>query len=208
MIAAIALLAGSLVRPAVAADLVVVVRDAAGQPVKDAVAMLAMPGAAAAPIKFNWPSTMSQHDITFDPFVLVVPVGSDVAFPNNDKVRHHVYSFSPAKKFQLKLYGHQEAPSINFDKAGVVALGCNIHDQMVAFIRVVDTPYAGKTDASGQVVLRNVPPGAGKLTLWHPYMKAAKNEQTRPAAIGPNGGREAFTIDLRAMPAMGKMSGM
>jgi plastocyanin len=191
-----------LARPAAAADVTVVVRDAAGQPVKDAVAMLRTGAPAAQPIKFAWPYKVSQHDIQFDPFVLVVPVGSDVTFPNQDKVRHHVYSFSAAKKFQLKLYGREENRTVKFDKAGVVALGCNIHDQMIAFVMVVDTPYAGKTDASGQVVLRGVPAGAGKLTVWHPYMKSARNEQARPITVGQNGGREAFAVDLRAASPM------
>jgi plastocyanin len=204
LLAALAIAAfGLLAGPALAGDLTVVVRDAAGQPVKDAVAMLRTGAPPAGPIKFTWPYSVSQHDIQFDPFVLVVPVGSDVSFPNNDKVRHHVYSFSAIKKFQLKLYGHEENRTINFDKAGVVALGCNIHDQMIAFILVVDTPYAAKTDAAGQVTLRNVPAGAAKLTVWHPYMKTARNETMRPVTVGPSGGREQFAVDLRPAPMAG-----
>ncbi|MBN9320162.1 MAG: methylamine utilization protein [Caulobacterales bacterium 68-7] len=198
LIAVLAVLASPTL--AKAADLVVTVRDAAGQPVKDAVAMLRTGAPAGQPVKFTWPYRVSQHDISFDPFVLVVPVGSNVSFPNNDKVRHHVYSFSPTKKFQLKLYGREEDRSVLFDKAGVVALGCNIHDQMAAFVVVVDTPYAGKTDASGQVTLRGAPAGAAKLTVWHPFMKTAGNQTLRTVNVGANGGREAFTVDLRPAP--------
>ena len=129
-----ALAALTLSSQAAAGDLSVVVRNAAGHPVKDAVVTLkpAGGGVAGAPIKFTWPYSVAQQNIAFNPFVLIVPVGSNVTFPNKDKVRHHVYSFSPTKKFELKLYGRDESRGVVFDKAGVVALGCNIHDQMIA----------------------------------------------------------------------------
>jgi len=99
-------------------------------------------------------------------------VGSDVGFPNKDKVRHHVYSFSATKKFELKLYGQQEERTVHFDKAGIVPLGCNIHDQMIGFIVVTDSPYAVKTNAAGEAVIRGLPAGAATLSLWHPDMRA------------------------------------
>ena len=83
---------------------------------------------------------MAQENISFSPHVLIVPVGATVAFPNHDRVRHHVYSVSKPKKFDIKLYGRDETRTEAFDKPGVVALGCNIHDQMSGFIIVVDTP--------------------------------------------------------------------
>ncbi|HET6942615.1 MAG TPA: methylamine utilization protein, partial [Sphingomicrobium sp.] len=82
--------------------------------------------------------SVSQRDMQFHPFVLVVPVGAKVSFPNLDPTRHHVYSFSPAKKFELKLFAKDQSRSVVFDKPGVVALGCNIHDAMTAFIYVAD----------------------------------------------------------------------
>mgnify|MGYP001117492615 CR=1 FL=1 len=87
------------------------------------------------------------------PYVLLVPKGATVAFPNLDRVRHHVYSFSKAKRFELKLYGQEENRTVTFDQAGTVAVGCNIHDQMSAFVKVVGTPYAERTDANGRVVI-------------------------------------------------------
>jgi plastocyanin len=186
---------------AMAGDLTVVLKTASGQPVSDAVATLTYASAPrAAPIRFAWPMTMSQHNIQFEPFVLVVPVGSDVVFPNLDKVRHHVYSFSPTKKFELKLYGKEQARTVNFDKIGAVALGCNIHDQMVAFIRVVDTPYAAKSVASGEAVLRGAPAGPAILTIWHPYLKTPKNELQIKVNIGAAAARQAVTVDLRPGP--------
>jgi plastocyanin len=91
---------------------------------------------------------MAQQKKQFVPEVLVVPVGSEVRFPNHDTVRHHVYSFSPAKKFELKLYTGTPANPVLFDRPGVVVLGCNIHDQMVGWILVVDTPYYAQTLAA------------------------------------------------------------
>ena len=189
--------------PALAADLIVTIRTANGQPVKDAVATLHYPGGAenTAGAKLAGPYVVSQHSISFDPFVVVVPVGTDVTFPNKDTVRHHVYSFSPAKRFELKLYGREEARAVKFDKVGVVALGCNIHDGMVAFIKVVDTPFAAKTDDKGQAMLKGLPAGSVQVRVWHPYLKAPGNEIERAVAVSASGAPvQTMQIDLRNAP--------
>ena len=146
-----ALLLGLLVAgPAWAGDLAVSLKTPSGKPVAEAVVMVAAPpGAPRAPIKFPWAYRMAQKDMSFVPFVLVVPVGAEVAFPNFDPVLHHVYSFSPAKPFELKLYGRDQTRVVKFDRVGIVAVGCNIHDDMTGYIRVVDTPFAAKTNAAG-----------------------------------------------------------
>jgi plastocyanin len=203
------LLAGAaflvLASPAAAANLTVLVQTSDGQPVRDAVVTLKpASGAAAGPIKFAWPYAMAQHNIAFDPFVLIVPAGADVAFPNKDSVRHHVYSFSATKKFELKLYGRDETRHVTFDKAGVVALGCNIHDQMLGYVYVVDTPYAAKTGADGAVTLQGVPAGAAAMTVWQPNMKTPKNQLVRNLTVAAGGGRETVSVDLR--PAAMKMN--
>jgi plastocyanin len=176
-----------------AADLTVAVRSPRGQPVADAVVMVDGQGQA----RFDWPMRIEQRDMKFNPFVLVVPVGASVSFPNHDNVRHHVYSFSGAKKFELKLYGKDETRSVVFDKPGVVAVGCNIHDSMVAFIRVVTTPFAEKTSASGEVRLRGVPAGAVTLRVWHPYAKLPGGEMARAVQLPAGGGRQEVVLDLR-----------
>ncbi|MDQ0463863.1 plastocyanin [Caulobacter ginsengisoli] len=194
-----------LAAQAQAADLTVRLKNAAGQPIADAVVTVKpAAGLPSGPIRFDWPLRMSQQNIAFHPFVLIAPVGATVAFPNFDKVRHHVYSFSPAKKFELKLYGNDETRSVVFDKPGVVALGCNIHDQMLAFIRVVDTPYAAKTDASGLAVIRGLPSGAATATIWQPYLRAPKNEMSRPVSVTPAGASLNLTAEVRP-PAPMKM---
>jgi len=195
--------AGVAASNATAADLMVQVKTAAGAPVEDAVVTVyPASGGDTGPIHFDWPMKMTQQNISFHPFVLIVPVGALVSFPNLDNVRHHVYSFSPTHQFELKLYGRDETRSIKFDKAGVVALGCNIHDKMAAFIKVVDTPYAAKTDASGNLVIHGLPPGPATLHLWRPYMKAPGNEITK-AITTPAAGQaaESFAVEVHP-PAM------
>jgi hypothetical protein len=188
--------------PAWAAELDVSLRTTQGRPAQDAVVTVyPAAGLPSGPIRFDWPYKVIQKDIQFHPFVLVVPVGATVAFPNLDKVRHHVYSFSPAHRFELKLYGKDETETVRFDKAGPVALGCNIHDQMVAFIKVVDTPYAGKADASGQVRLRGLPAGKVTVRIWHPYLKTRGNELVQTLVLPAQGAaRDTATLDLRPPP--------
>jgi len=185
-----------------AGSLTINVRTTTGQPVKDAV--VTIPTATPhEPIKFDWPMRMAQQHIQFDPFVLIVPVGADVAFPNLDKVRHHVYSFSPAKRFELKLYGHDETRVVHFEKTGAVALGCNIHDTMIGFIRVVDTPFAAKTNASGVAVLQDVPDGRVTVHVWQPYLKGPDNEVGQTITVPAQGEGEAtITVDVRLPPPM------
>ena len=199
---ALVLLAALLAPCARAADLQVILHDAKGRPVHDAVVTYyPQGGVGSAQIRFDWPYRMAQQNLQFDPFVLVVPQGATVAFPNRDAVRHQVYSFSPAHPFELKLYGRDETRTIKFDRAGVIALGCNIHDSMVGFIKVVDTPFAAKTDAQGVAVVRGVPAGAGSMKIWHPYLKERGNE-LEAQVVMPQGGelRRAETIDVRSPP--------
>ena len=189
------ILASAIPLPVWAADLTVTVKGNDGMPLADAVVVVKPLGAGPAPpVKFSWPLVMSQQNIAFTPYVLIVPVGSEVAFPNKDKVRHHVYSFSAAKKFELKLYGQQAERSVVFDKAGVVALGCNIHDQMIGFIYVTDSPYAAKTDADGEAVIHGLPGGAATMSVWHPEMKA-RTPLVKPAPSG----HDTIVLEMRPM---------
>ncbi len=199
LLALLVLLAGPLA--ARAGELDVVLKDSRGQPVPDAVVTYVPAQGAKRPVRFAWAPVMAQHNIAFEPHVLIVPVGADVTFPNMDTVRHHVYSFSAAKRFELKLYGREQARSVHFDKAGVVALGCNIHDQMSGFIVVVDTAYAAKTDASGRAVIADAPDGAGVLNVWQEDLKAPGDAIARPIAVH-GASRQALTLDLRPHAAM------
>ena len=135
--------------PLAAAPLNVRVVDASGHPVRDAVVTLYPAGAAARPAHAGGRYVVAQQNLQFRPFLTVVPVGADVSFPNLDPTKHHVYSFSPAKRFELKLFAKDQSRTVHFDKPGVVALGCNIHDQMSAFIFVTDTAWTARTNAQG-----------------------------------------------------------
>ena len=159
------------VLPASAADVQVTVQDEAGKPLDGAVAFLESAAARAA-VKPLAGAEIGQSNKRFTPSVLVVTVGTAVNFPNRDTVRHHVYSFAPAKTFDLKLYSGTPAAPVIFDKPGVVDLGCNIHDQMRAWVVVVDTPYFGRGEAAQAVALHGVPSGNYRLKVWHPRVPA------------------------------------
>jgi len=159
--------------PAAAATLDVHARDAAGAPLGD-VAIYAMP--ASGPLEARAASTrlgeVEQVDREFVPYVTVVQTGTSVAFPNRDPILHHVYSFSPAKPFEIKLYSGKSPREITFDRAGVVTLGCNIHDWMVGYIVVVSTPFFGRTDGDGRARIAELPAGRYTVHAWHPRQRA------------------------------------
>lgn len=162
--------------------------DSHGRPVVDAVVTLhPAAGVPAGPIRFPWAASMTQKDIAFTPGTLIVPVGATVSFPNEDKVRHHVYSFSKPARFEIKLYGRDQTRSYTFRTPGAVALGCNIHDRMQGFIKVVDTPFAAATNAAGQVRIDGVAAGAARLTVWHPRLKGRDNEAGFALDVPANG---------------------
>jgi len=191
--------------PALSAELAVEVRTRTGSPVPNAVVTL-YPGGRAAPLAGRRPSfQIAQRDLTFSPFVLVVPAGAQVSFPNFDNVRHHVYSFSPVRRFELRLFARQQSRSVLFDRAGIVPIGCNIHDGMIAFIHVSDTALAAKTDGLGRAVFAGVPSGALIARVWHPYLRAPGN-RTETRWTAPRAGRQmqAVTIDLRPPPRPGR----
>jgi len=130
-------------------------------------------------------ATMDQVDLAFVPDVLVVPVNSTVQFPNSDAISHQVYSFSSARRFQLPLYRGKPYPPVTFEQPGIVTLGCNIHDNMLAYIVVTRANYFGRTDASGKWTLSNLPAGKFRLRLWHPLInESAEIERFVDGAAG------------------------
>lgn len=169
--------------PAAAATLQVQVQDANGKPLPEAAVFLESREARllAKPLQG---AEMVQKAKQFDPQVLVVPVGTAVAFPNRDTVRHHVYSFSPTKTFELKLYSGVPANPVVFDKAGIAVLGCNIHDAMTAWVVVVETPYFGRSGSNGVVALAQVPPGNYRLRVWHPGLAVGAAATDQALVVG------------------------
>src|SRR5947209_7073461 len=196
-------LAGA-VSPLAAAPLSVRIVDASGRPVRDAVVTLVPSGSAAHAPRAARLFVITQQKLAFHPFLTIVPVGADVSFPNLDPTKHHVYSFSAAKKFELKLFAKDQSRTVHFDKPGVVALGCNIHDQMSAFIVVTDSAWTARSDARGMVVFADAPNAPGRLTVWHPYLRATGGELQQ--AIGPAQRNLSVQVRLRPPPAAMAMS--
>ena len=181
-----------------AATVQIEVLDAAGKPVGDAVVFLES-AQARRQVRPLAALEMAQQKKQFVPEVLVVPVGSEVRFPNHDTVRHHVYSFSPAKKFELKLYTGTPANPVLFDRPGVVVLGCNIHDQMVGWILVVDTPYYAQTlAATGKAQIDNVPTGSYRLRTWHTRLPVGA-PALEQALIVPATGTAEVTVRMQGL---------
>jgi plastocyanin len=169
-LAASLLCAAVLAHAAEAASVTIEVATGSGTPVSDAVVVFDPLDAKPPPSHDS--AVIDQIHKEFVPRVSVVRTGTSVTFPNSDQIRHQVYSFSQAKVFSLKLYAGTAAAPVLFDKPGLVVLGCNIHDNMVAFVGVVDTPYFAKTPASGSAIV-NLPAGRYRLRLWHPDLAAA-----------------------------------
>ena len=149
-----------------AAVLNISVSDGAGKPLLDAVALLE-PANGKVAVKPMADVEVSQAKRQFAPRVTLITLGTKATFPNFDTVRHHVFSFSPIKTFELKLYAGVPNAPITFDKPGVAVLGCNIHDTMAAWIVVADTPWFARSAANGKARIDNVPAGNYRLRLWH-----------------------------------------
>ena len=146
------------------------------------------------PVK-NATLRIDQVDKTFVPLVSVAQTGTRVSFPNKDNIRHHVYSFSSAKKFEIKLYADTPSQPVLFDKPGVVVMGCNIHDNMVAHLLLVDTPFYAKSDRQGNARIDDLPPGDYSLIAWY-YMRPDKDAAVIPISLKTDTSR-TITITTR-----------
>ena len=190
---------GAAAWPLAAAPLSVRVADTSGRPVRDAVVTLYPAEGTRAPHAAGR-FVVSQQNLQFHPFLTVVPVGADVSFPNLDPTKHHVYSFSAPKRFELKLFAKDQSRTVHFDKAGVVALGCNIHDAMSAFIFVTDTAWTARTNAQGVATFADAPNGPGRLAVWHPYLRVPGGSMQQ--GVSPGQRNASFSLRLRAPPSM------
>lgn len=193
------LLGVALTAPVLAAggSLQVKLADGKGKPVEDAVVSLVPADGAKSAAPALLSVQIVQKNQTFLPYVTAVAAGTSVVFPNEDTVQHHIYSLSKAKRFEKPLYAPGSRESVVFDQPGVVTLGCNIHDWMIAYIVVLPTPFFAKTTAEGTVALRDLPAGRYRLEVWHPLLAAP---QTREVVVadGPEGPPEAFVLSLKA----------
>lgn len=184
---------------ACAAPVSVRVLDTNGAPLPEAVVSIEVAGAKPN-ASAGTQAEMGQRGRSFVPTLLVVQTGTAVTFPNFDTVRHHVYSFSPTKPFEIKLYAGTPAAPVVFDKAGTAILGCNIHDRMTGFIHVVNTPHFALTRTEGVATL-DVPPGEHTLQVWHAQMgdKQAPLRQTIKVSA-PSGATTTLRLAAPAKP--------
>ncbi len=178
------------------------ITDEGGKPVADAVISLVPDDAAqrdqAAPALWEplRRAVIDQRDETFIPYVVVIGQGGSVVFHNGDTPHHHVYSFSPTKSFEFVLAPGAESAPVVFDKPGVAAIGCNIHDQMIAYVYVADTPWVAQTDKAGTAHIAAVPDGSFTATIWHPSQRPGRPLPTQKVTIGAAPAALALTLSL------------
>lgn len=192
------LLALSAMAPLRAGELVVVV-DGGHGPVADAVVSVRREGGnLAAPQHAPSTKTIDQRDETFIPYVEIFRPGDRVIFRNSDTTRHHVYSFAPAKTFEFVIAPGQSAAPIVLDRVGEIAVGCNIHDQMITHLYISDAPWIARTGVDGRVVFEDMPPGDYSVQVWHPQLRSGSAQ--RKLALGDADASIAFTLKLLPDP--------
>jgi plastocyanin len=180
------------------AEIAASVTDQQGRPVADAVLVAVPVDGNMRPPQRPRDGSIDQVDKEFFPRVTVVPVGASVTFPNHDDVRHQVYSFSPAKRFELPLYAGVPAQPVVFDKPGVVVLGCNIHDWMVGYVYVSESPFFAKTGKDGKAVLAELPARAYVLRVWHPQLETSEDATHKTIDVSRDRRVEAaWTLNLK-----------
>lgn len=178
-----------------AGSLSVTVKDKKGAPVSDAVVYAQ---SSATPARAGKRTVIDQQNKQFIPYVTALQVGTAVMFPNKDNIRHHVYSLSPAKRFELPLYAGVPAKPVVFDKEGFITLGCNIHDWMIAYVAVLATPYFQVTGRDGRVGLKDLTPGQYTVAVWHPLLKGSPDASAQKVDLKQADARKLlFTLDLK-----------
>jgi len=186
--------------PAAATSFAARVIDQDNKPVANAVITIVADGktAPAPATRLDPARIVDQRDETFIPLVTILPRAGRVVFANNDKTRHQVYSFSPIKQFEITLAQGERSPSLAFDKPGVAVLGCNIHDHMIAYVFVSDSPWTALTGPDGRSVIADVPPGTYQVQVWHPQLPPGTAAPEESVVVG--GENTEFATRLKLLP--------
>ena len=184
---------------ALAGQLAVSVVDDRRKPVADAVVTLRPLGAAAPARDKPARHVIDQRDLVFVPYLQVFRPGDEVVFRNSDATRHHVYSFSPARAFEFVLGPSQSSPPLKLEKAGAIAVGCNIHDQMIAYLYVTDAPWFVQTAAAGRAQFDALPAGDYEVRVWQPRQRPGKPEPRQVVKVGASG-QATLSVPLRLLP--------
>src|SRR6266566_10116817 len=185
--------------PAAAATFSAEIHDQDGRPVANAVIVLLPDSKASMPAsatRLAAEKTIDQRGETFIPLVTIVPKGGHIVFANNDPTTHQVYSFSAVKQFEITLARGEKSPPIAFDNSGVAALGCNIHDHMIAYAFVVESPWAMLSGSDGRGTIADVPPGNYEAQVWHPKLPPGRAAQSLRVSLSGDTARLAVNINL------------
>jgi plastocyanin len=176
------------------------VNDQDGRPVANAVIVLVADSKAPMPAsRLAAEKTIDQRGETFIPLVTIVPKGGHIIFANNDQTTHQVYSFSSVKQFEITLARGEKSPPIAFDNSGVAALGCNIHDHMIAYAFVADSPWTVLTGADGRGTIAEVPPGNYEAQVWHPKLPPGHAIPSLKASL--SGDTTRLTVNIKLLSA-------
>ena len=184
-----------------AATITATVADDQGRPLPDAVVMISPePGSGTlSPIgEASTPATaiVDQKSETFVPAVVAIRAGGAVSFRNSDNIRHHVYSFAPNRRFEMVQAPGETSRPIVFEIPGVVAIGCNIHDHMSAYIYVTTAPWTKVTGADGQAILSALPAGRFVATVWHPRMRPLAEPPPQLLSLATENSTLSVTISV------------
>lgn len=185
---------------ATAGELDVFVGDVQGAAAEDAVVDVRSGGGGAPPPPEPATRDIDQRDETFVPYVEIFRPGDRVVFRNSDRTRHHVYSFAPAKSFEFVIAPGGHTPAVVLDRVGEIAVGCNIHDQMITHLYVSDAPWIAKSDEHGHAVFRDLPNGRYVVRVWHPQLRPGTREPERAVDVDDAPARIAFALSLLPDP--------
>lgn len=195
IVAIMAVLAAVSASPCTAAGIVATVTDERGQPLADAVVLVTPSGnTRIEPSDQLTMAIIDQHEEAFVPTVVVVHRGGSVLFHNSDRTRHHIYSFSPIRQFEFVQKPDDTSPAVVFDSVGVAAIGCNIHDNMVAYVYVTDAPRAVVTDMMGKAEITDLAAGNFIATVWHPRLRPKSVPLPQPVSLASSSTNFAITI--------------
>lgn len=185
-----------------AAELKVQVNDDHGHPVADAVVTVL--GRADGPLRMEEHARSSkvidQKDEMFIPYIETFRPGDEVVFRNSDKTRHHVYSFSQVKSFEFVLAPGESSKPLLLEQSGVVAVGCNIHDQMITYLYVSDAPWIARSGADGQVSVHDIPAGSWTVRVWHPRLRPGHPDLVQSKTILGTDATRKLTFALSLLP--------
>jgi plastocyanin len=191
---------GVLIAPAsvAAANVDVQISDSAGHSAANAVVALSSPSVAPQASRLPMEAIVDQRHETFIPLVTLIRKGGHVIFTNDDTTMHQVYSFSPIKQFEFEIDEGRRSVPVLFDKSGVASIGCNIHDHMITYVYVADTPWTVLTDGKGHALMTDVPPGNYRVDVWHPQLMPGR---PAPSATLVVNGQTKFVLAVQLLAA-------